>query len=108
MNSYFYIFGTLLIIVYGQNILKWRLTKLQLFLPEVKFNKVLAIINIIFVLFIFSVFTSVFISSLYWIGDITNFEITENYLFKSLISAYLVGIYQVKTFEEIKIYIHLL
>jgi hypothetical protein len=41
MNPYLYIFGTILFTVYGQIVLKWRLTQLKFELPDSNVDKML-------------------------------------------------------------------
>lgn len=94
MNPYFYIFGTLLFTVYGQVILKWRLSSLRFALPESILDKVLASIKMLFDPFIFSGFVSAFIASLCWMAAMTHFEITKAYPFMSLSPAlvFIIGV----------------
>jgi drug/metabolite transporter (DMT)-like permease len=85
---YFYIFATLFFTVYGQLILKWRLTQLKFALPDVSFiEKLVSLIKLIFDPFIFSGFASAFIASLFWMAAMTKFQITEAYPFMSLAPA---------------------
>jgi undecaprenyl phosphate-alpha-L-ara4N flippase subunit ArnF len=84
MNPYFYIFGTIFFTVYGQIILKWRLTKLNFQLAESPLDKILGLIKIIFDPFIFSGFASAFIASLFWMAAMSKFEITKAYPFMSI------------------------
>lgn len=94
MNSYFYIFGTILFTVYGQIILKWRLTSLQVVLPEGLLPKVVMMLKILFDPYIFSGLLSAFVASLFWMGAMTKFEITQAYPFMSIAPAvvFLVGV----------------
>ena len=94
MNPYFYIFGTILFTVYGQIILKWRLTTLKVVLPEALFDKIITLLKILFDPYIFSGFVSAFVASLFWMGAMTKFEITQAYPFMSLAPAlvFIVGI----------------
>ena len=46
MNPYFYIFGTILFTVYGQIILKWRLSQIKFELPEGIIDKIFALFKI--------------------------------------------------------------
>lgn len=94
MNSYFYIFGTLFFTVYGQIILKWRLSGLKVNLPDTLFNKFIYLIKLIFDPFIFSGFVSAFIASLFWMVAMTKFEITTAYPFMSLAPAlvFIIGV----------------
>lgn len=87
MNPYLYIFGTLFFTVYGQIILKWRLSGLKVIMPEGLLEKVVYLIKLIFDPFIFSGFASAFIASLFWMAAMTKFEITTAYPFMSLAPA---------------------
>ena len=95
MNPYFYIFGTIVFTVYGQIILKWRLSGLKVVLPEPLFDKIVFLVKIVFDPFIFSGFLSAFVASLFWMGAMTKFEITQAYPFMSLAPAiiFIVGIF---------------
>jgi multidrug transporter EmrE-like cation transporter len=94
MNPYIYIFGTIFFTVYGQIVLKWRLTYLKVELPEMFIDKIIYLIKLIFDPFIFSGFVSAFIASMFWMGAMTKFEITKAYPFMSLAPGlvFLVGI----------------
>jgi drug/metabolite transporter (DMT)-like permease len=94
MNPYFYIAGTLLFTVYGQIILKWRLTGLKIVLPEGTMEKIIYMIKLMFDPFIFSGLVSAFVASMFWMGAMTKFEITQAYPFMSLAPAivFVVGI----------------
>jgi uncharacterized membrane protein len=87
MNPYFYIFGTLFFTVYGQIVLKWRLSNLKVILPESTFDKVIYLIKLIFDPLVFSGFAAAFIASLFWMAAMTKFEITKAYPFMSLSTA---------------------
>lgn len=95
MNSYFYIFGTILFTVYGQIILKWRLSGLKVVLPDSLWDKLVMMFKILFDPFIFSGLVSAFVASLFWMGAMTKFEITQAYPFMSIAPAlvFLVGIF---------------
>jgi undecaprenyl phosphate-alpha-L-ara4N flippase subunit ArnF len=94
MNNYIYIFGTLFFTVYGQIILKWRLSSLKVILPEGFIQKLVVIIKLIFDPFLFSGFVSAFIASLFWMVAMTKFEITTAYPFMSLAPAlvFIIGV----------------
>ncbi len=87
MNPYLYIFGTLFFTIYGQIVLKWRLTNLKIVLPESISDKVIYLIKLLFDPYIFSGFVSAFIASLFWMAAMTKFEITQAYPFMSLAPA---------------------
>ncbi|MFT3795388.1 EamA family transporter [Flavobacterium sp.] len=94
MNPYLYILGTLAFTVYGQIILKWRLSGLQIVLPEAAMDKVWYLVKLLFDPFVFSGFASAFVASLFWMAAMTKFEITQAYPFMSLAPAlvFVVGI----------------
>ena len=94
MGNYLYIAGTLFFTIYGQIILKWRLSVLKIILPEGILTKLFYLTKLIFDPFIFSGFVSAFIASLFWMGAMTKFEITIAYPFMSLAPAFvfLIGI----------------
>jgi drug/metabolite transporter (DMT)-like permease len=95
MNPYFYIFGTLFFTVYGQIVLKWRLSNLKVILPESTFDKVIYLIKLIFDPLVFSGFAAAFIASLFWMAAMTKFEITQAYPFMSLAPAlvFVIGVF---------------
>lgn len=94
MNPIIYIFATLFFTVSGQIILKWRISRLQLLLPESFSSKILTLIKLIFDPFIFTGFVFAFIASLFWMAAMTKFEITTAYPFMSLAPAlvFLIGV----------------
>jgi len=82
---YLYVFATIFFTVYGQIILKWRIEKLGFTLPETGLvDKFVSLIRLIFDPFILSGFVSAFIASLFWLGAMSKFEITQAYPFMSL------------------------
>lgn len=95
MNPYLYIFGTLFFTVYGQIVLKWRLSGLKIVLPEAMMDKSIYLIKLIFDPFIFSGFVSAFVASLFWMAAMTKFEITQAYPFMSLAPAlvFVIGVF---------------
>jgi drug/metabolite transporter (DMT)-like permease len=92
--GYWYILGTLVFTVYGQLILKWRISKLSFQMPDSVFDKILSLIRLIFDPFIFSGFISAFIASLFWMAALTKVEITKGYPFMSLapVIVFLIGV----------------
>lgn len=87
MNPYLYIFGTLFFTVYGQIILKWRLSSLNVELPDSMMDKIIYLVKLVFDPFVFSGFAAAFIASLFWMAAMTKFEITKAYPFMSLAPA---------------------
>ncbi|MEW5676540.1 EamA family transporter [Flavobacterium enshiense] len=94
MNPYLYIVGTLFFTVFGQIVLKWRLSGLKVVLPEGMTDKGVCLFKLIFDPFIFSGFTSAFVASLFWMAAMTKFEITTAYPFMSIAPAmvFLIGV----------------
>jgi drug/metabolite transporter (DMT)-like permease len=83
MINYFYVIGTLLLTVYGQVILKWRVNHMS-DMPEGFYNKIFFLFKAILDPFILSGFLAAFIASLLWIAAMTKIEITRAYPFMSL------------------------
>ena len=93
---YLYIIGTIIFTVYGQLILKWRITHLNFSLPESGLiDKLSGLIRLLFDPFIFSGFFSAFVASLFWMATMSKFQITEAYPFMSLAPAivFLLGVW---------------
>jgi undecaprenyl phosphate-alpha-L-ara4N flippase subunit ArnF len=84
MSGYLYVACTLLLTVYGQLILKWRLNNLSFQLPEGIYYKLISLLKLIFDPFVFSGFVSAFFASLFWMAAMTKFEISKAYPFMSL------------------------
>lgn len=81
--GYFYIFGTLFFTIYGQLIIKWRITGHGV-LPAASIEKVLYLLRLLFDPFIFSGLASAFIAPLFWMAAMTKFDISFAYPFMSL------------------------
>lgn len=87
MNPYLYIFGTLFFTIYGQIVLKWRLSNLNVVLPDSALDKAIYLVKLIFDPYIFSGFVAAIVASLFWMAAMTKFEITQAYPFMSLAPA---------------------
>ena len=81
--GYFYIFGTIFFTVYGQLILKWRMSALGGSLPNDLLDKIFFLFKLVFDPFIFSGFASAFIASFFWMAAMTKFELSYAYPFMS-------------------------
>jgi uncharacterized membrane protein len=81
--DYFYIFITIGFTVYGQLILKWRITKFGL-LPIGTFEKLKFLITLASDPAVFSGFLAAFLASLTWMAAMTKFELSHAYPFMSL------------------------
>lgn len=94
MNPYLSILFTLLFTVYGQVILKWRMTGLKTEFPQEFVPKLIAFVKMLFDPFIFSGFASAFIASFFWMAAVSKLELTKAYPFMSLAPAlvFLIGV----------------
>lgn len=81
--GYLYIFLTVLLTVYGQIILKWRLNQLDA-LPDFFIDKLWFLIRSLLDPYIFSSFFSAFLASLAWMAALKEFELSKAYPFMSL------------------------
>lgn len=81
--DYLYIVATIGFTVYGQLILKWRITKFGL-LPTDFFEKLKFLISLLFDPAIFSGFAAAFLASLAWMAAMTKFDLSHAYPFMSL------------------------
>ena len=80
--GYFYIFGTIFFTVYGQLILKWRISSVGA-LPNDFLDKITFLVKLLFDPFIFSGFAAAFIASFFWMAAMTKFELSYAYPFMS-------------------------
>ena len=81
--DYFYIFLTIVLTVYGQLILKWRIAKYGA-LPSDIIGKMKFLISLLFDPAIFSGFGAAFLASLAWMAAMTKFDLSHAYPFMSL------------------------
>jgi undecaprenyl phosphate-alpha-L-ara4N flippase subunit ArnF len=93
MNPYFYIAGTLIFTVYGQIILKWRLSQMGA-LPAALKDKLWFMVGALLDPFIISGFVAAFLASVCWMAAMTSFELTKAYPFMSLAPAlvFIIGV----------------
>jgi undecaprenyl phosphate-alpha-L-ara4N flippase subunit ArnF len=85
---YLFIFATLLLTVYGQIIIKWRISVLKFQLPDGDLmKKAGSLVKLVFDPLIFSGFLAAFVASLTWMAAMSKFEITQAYPFMSLAPA---------------------
>ncbi|SHE23501.1 EamA family transporter [methanotrophic endosymbiont of Bathymodiolus puteoserpentis (Logatchev)] len=82
MIGYFYIFGTILFTVYGQLILKWRISHYGQ-LPSEAWDKVYFLAKLFLDPFLLSGFASTIIAAIFWIAAMTKFDISYAYPFMS-------------------------
>jgi drug/metabolite transporter (DMT)-like permease len=93
--GYKYVLGTLVFTVYGQIMLKWRISKLNLVLADSFYLKIIQYFKLIIDPYIFSAFFSAFIASIFWMNAMSKLDITKAYPFMSLAPAFvfLIGIF---------------
>lgn len=81
--GYLYIAGTIAFTVYGQLILKWRITQYGQ-LPTQTIEKLYYFAKLFLDPFLISGLASAFVASLFWIAAMTRFEVSYAYPFMSL------------------------
>lgn len=92
--KYSYILITVILTVYGQLIIKWRMS-LKGDLPDRLLPKVFFILNAYTDIWILSGFVAAFLASMSWAAAMTKFELSQAYPFMSLsfILVFLLSIY---------------
>lgn len=83
MKDYLYILGCIFFTVYGQLVLKWRLSNKGAF-PEDSLDKMWFLVKAFLDPFVVSGFLSAFIASLCWMVAMTKFDLSIAYPFMSL------------------------
>lgn len=96
--GYLYIAGTIFFTVYGQLILKWRISKYGSLPPDL-LDKAVFLLKLLFEPLILSGFVSAFVASIFWMAAMTKFDISFAYPFMSL-SFVLVFLLSVFLFRE--------
>lgn len=95
--GYLYIFSTILFTVYGQIVLKWRISNLNWTLNTTDgFGQmIVSYLKFLFDPLVFSGFASAFIASIFWMLTMTKFDITYAYPFMSLSPAFvfIIGVF---------------
>ena len=95
--GYLYVIFTILFTVYGQVILKWRISDLNWSLDMTGGigKMIVSYMKFLFDPLIFSVFISAFIASVFWMLAMTKFELTYAYPFMALSPAlvFIIGIF---------------
>jgi multidrug transporter EmrE-like cation transporter len=81
--DYFYIALTILLSVYGQLILKWRMREVGP-MPADGFEQIKFLVLLVFDPAIFSSFVAAFLASLAWMAAMTRFDLSYAYPFTSL------------------------
>lgn len=81
--GYLYVSITIVLTVYGQLILKWRLNHFDN-LPTLLSEKLLFLVKAVFDPYIFSSFFSAFLASLFWMAALKEFELSKAYPMMSI------------------------
>ena len=81
--DYAYIFSTIVFTVYGQLVLKWRISHYGE-LPLSFYDKLQFLVGLLLDPLIFSGFLAAFLASLSWMAAMTKFELSYAYPFMSL------------------------
>jgi undecaprenyl phosphate-alpha-L-ara4N flippase subunit ArnF len=95
LTDFSYIFLTILFTVYGQVVMKWRMSNLQVQLPPNFTEKIVVLVKLLFDPFIFSGMVLAFLASLTWMAAMTKFELSFAYPFMALnfVLVFLLGIF---------------
>jgi len=83
MTNYLYILGTVLFTVYGQLIIKWRVSG-HGSLPDDLLQKLFFLLKFFLDPLILSAFFAAFIASLFWMAAMTKFDLSHAYPFMAL------------------------
>lgn len=82
--KFFYLISTIIFTIYGQLILKWRMSFYQ-DVPSILMKKYIYFSKLIFTdIYILSAFLAAFLASLNWIGVMTKFDVSYAYPLMSL------------------------
>jgi multidrug transporter EmrE-like cation transporter len=81
--GYLYIFVTVLFTVYGQIVMKWRVS-LYGSLPDTSIGKLHYILHLFTDFWVLSSFAGAFIAAISWMAALTKFDVTYAYPFTSL------------------------
>ena len=98
MVKYSYIFFTIILTVYGQLVIKWRMS-LKGELPQGLLPKIVFVLSAYTDLWIISGFIAAFLASMSWAAAMTKFELSQAYPFMSL-SFVLVFLLSMYLFDE--------
>lgn len=81
--SYFYVFMTIALTVFGQLAIKWQILKIGAMPPELV-GKIIFISKLMVNPWIASALTSAFLASIFWMAAMTKFQLSQAYPFMSL------------------------
>ncbi|MDE2310814.1 MAG: EamA family transporter [Betaproteobacteria bacterium] len=81
--SYFYIFLTVILTVYGQIAIKWQVLKAGA-LPEALPDKIAFLFNLLLNPWVISAFAAALLASVFWMAAMTRLQLSHAYPFMSL------------------------
>ena len=81
--SYFYIFLTIILTVYGQIAIKWQVLKAGA-LPEALPDKTAFLFNLLLNPWVISAFAAALLASVFWMAAMTKLQLSHAYPFMSL------------------------
>jgi len=81
--DFLYIFGTILLTVYGQIIIKWQVSKMGTF-PEEATEKGWFLVGMMLNPWVLSCLAAAFLAFLMWVAALSKFELSYAYPFMSL------------------------
>jgi multidrug transporter EmrE-like cation transporter len=81
--NYLYVFATLLLTVYGQLIVKWRVGEAGHF-PATNSERVTFLLRLVLDPWVMSAFVGAFVAALSWMAALTKFELSRAYPFMAL------------------------
>ena len=81
--SYFYVFTTIVLTVYGQIVIKWQVSKAGA-LPEALPDKITFLLGMFLNPWIISAFAAALLASLFWMAAMTKLQLSHAYPFMSL------------------------
>jgi len=100
---YIYIFITILFTVYGQLVIKWRMS-IKGALPEAFDDKIVFLVKNLFDFWIITGFVGAFLAALAWMAAMTKLELSHAYPFMSITFPAVVILSGVFFHETISIY----
>lgn len=99
MLGHIFVWGTVLFTVYGQLIIKWRVSQMPP-MPEEFGNKILAMLGLIFSPWVLSSLFAAFLAFLCWVGAVMKLELSFAYPYQTSLTFALVITLSILLFGE--------
>ena len=99
---YLYIFGTLVLTVYGQLVLKWQVTRAGVF-PVDAIERMRFLLRLVLNPWVMSSLAGAFLAFLLWMMAMTKFELSHAYPFMSLSFVLVLGLSAIFFHEAITV-----